>query len=248
MSHCQDPLVMLQGGPGGSSVETFTALMAAGYADELRENRDLIFIDQRGSSLSSPSLVCDEVSAATLNIYTQVLPLDEENRLLNQAIIDCQARFTLEGTDWSFYNSLENAADIEDLRIALGYQKINLYGVSYGSLLALHVLRYFPHGLRTVMIDAVVPPQVSYLAELPAVAEDVFDRYFDACVNDPVCNANYPNLEVEFAVLVEQLNESPAAISIIHPVTGRVYDEIFITGDRLVNIIFQSMYSTTSLG
>ncbi len=72
-----------------------------------------------------------------------------------------------EGTDLAAYNSLENAADIEALRTALGYDQINLYGVSYGTLLALHALRLYPGALRSVILDGVVPPQINFLTEAP---------------------------------------------------------------------------------
>jgi len=65
-----------------------------------------------------------------------------------------------QGVNLSAYNTQESAADIEDLRIALGYQQLNLYGVSYGSLLVLDTMRFFPQSVRSAVIDGVVPPQL----------------------------------------------------------------------------------------
>ena len=91
-------------------------------------------------------------------------------------------------------DSLENAADVESLRLAMGYSKINLYGVSYGTLLALHVMRFHPDGLRTVILDGVVPPNANVLNNEARLENRAFEALFTACAADqetfePHCNA-----------------------------------------------------------
>lgn len=240
------PVFLLQGGPGGSSVETFTVGSAVFLREAFGLQRDVVMIDQRGSILSNPSLGCTEVARAQLDQMTQMLPPEQEYSAARDALFECRERLISQGINLEFYNSLENAADINDLREVLGYNQINLYGVSYGSLLAMHYQRFFPDTLRSVIIDAVVPPQVNYIAELPASAEDVFDRFFQACAQDPACNADFPNLEERFANLVAELNENPVQIEIVHPETRIVYDA-FVTGTRLVDVVFGSMYDTSFL-
>ncbi len=92
----------------------------------------------------------------------------------------------------ALYNSAQNAADIEALRQALGYDKINLYGISYGTRLALTALRDFPQGIRSVVIDGVVPLQVDMYAQTPANGAQALEAVFKACEAMLTCNQNYP--------------------------------------------------------
>lgn len=237
-----DPLVMMQGGPGGSTIHTFINLLFSS-GGRLSANRDLILLEQRGTYYSTPVLTCPEIIAETIETLNQDLSLDESLSRYEKATRACRNRLASEGVNLTAYNSLENAADIEDLRTALGYSKINLYGVSYGTLLALHTMNNYPQGLRSVILDAVVPPQINFLLQAPISENRSFEKLFSTCTADHDCNLYYPNLEKVFTETQNRLDENPAHISITDPDNGTLYPAI-INGDSFRSTIFQMLYSS----
>jgi pimeloyl-ACP methyl ester carboxylesterase len=231
-----DPLFMAQGGPGGDAFELFSLTM---LNNPIIQDRDLIIFNQRGTLHAEPDLRCTEFYEARPEILT-LSPeeaLDREKELLDH----CRQRFQSEGIDLSAYNSLENAADVEAIRTALGYDQINFYGVSYGTLLALHLMRDHPDHLRSVIIDGVVPTQLNFITQVPQGKERIFSEMFRACANDPVCRAEYPDLEQQFFALVDRLNRQPVTIPLTDPET-EVTTEAYVDGDLLIELMFQIFY------
>ena len=235
-----DPVVFAQGGPGGSTIDYFLQVLPTG---RLRTNRDLVLFDQRGTLNSTPKLFCQELFDET----TATLPLNlnaaESEKRYNEAAIKCHDRLTKEGVNLQAYNSLENASDIASLRTALGYDQINLYGVSYGTLLALHTMRQFPNMLRSVIIDSVVPMDINTNYDAPNSENRAFTELFKACQEDVKCNAAYPNLEKTFFDLVDRLNKKPATIKLTDAENGKTYDAL-VNGDALISSFFQMLYMT----
>ncbi|MCS6940211.1 MAG: alpha/beta hydrolase [Roseiflexus sp.] len=240
-----DPLVMLQGGPGGSTIDAYTKILF-GPGNRLREmiDRDIVLFDQRGTLYSEPSLVCQEQWELVERTIEQQLTYEESDRLSLEAATACRRRLAAEGIDLSAFNSIENAADVAALARALGYEKINLYGVSYGTLLAQHVMRNHPDILRSVVLDAVVPTSVNYLIEAPRAKDRAFTELFNACAADAGCRAAYPNLEQSLITTIERLNREPARVPITDDKTGKTYNAV-LDGDSFASFIFQIMYSTS---
>ncbi len=237
-----DPLFIAQGGPGGSTIDTYANLLVD---HPLRQARDLVLFDQRGTLYSEPNLLCPESFDAT----AELLAADEESEdeLSRRIEAACRQRLIDENINLAAYNSLENAADIEDLRIALGYDAINFYGVSYGTLLGLHFMRDFPDNIRSVILDGVVAPQTNFIARVAQSEERVFSEFFAACRNDVDCAKLYPDLEDRFFALVEQLNEKPATITLTDPETGE-RTRTTLWGDDVVDFLFQMFYVSGSVG
>jgi pimeloyl-ACP methyl ester carboxylesterase len=231
-----DPLFLAQGGPGGSTIDGFHLLM---LNSQLRQERDIVLFDQRGTLYTEPNLICSELIAA----IPEILPLErEEAEARSQAALRaCHQRFRAERIDLSAFNSLENAADVEAVRLALGYETINFYGVSYGTLLGLHLMRHHPQHLRSVILDSVVPPQTNFLTEVPASTERVFAQFFATCQADPACQARYPELETQLFDLVDRLNETPLRLTLTDPETGQQTQARF-AGDDLLDLIYQIFY------
>src|SRR4029077_9611505 len=113
----------------------------------------------------------------------------------------CGERLAKEAGDLSAFNSLENARDVDDVRAALGYEKYNFYGVSYGTELGQFLMRLRPPHLRSVVLDAVVPLGFSLVTDVPAVKQQVMQQYARACEASPSCNAAYPGLAARFVAL-----------------------------------------------
>lgn len=240
-----DPLVMLQGGPGGSTIDTYTKILFS-PGSRLRDmlDRDIVLFDQRGTLYSEPSLVCREQMDLVARTIEQRLTYEEADRLSLNAAGACRMRLVREGIDLSAFNSIENAADVAALARALGYEKINLYGVSYGTLLAQHVMRDHPDILRSVILDAVVPTSVNYLLEVPRSQDRAYTELFNACAADAGCRAAYPNLEQSLIATIERLNREPARVPITDNKTGRRYNAV-LDGDSFASVMFQIMYSSS---
>lgn len=237
-----DPLVMEQGGPGGSTIHTYITQIFTGLTG-LRTNRDIILLEQRGTLYSQPALTCPEILDETIRTLDQNLTVEESIKISEEATLNCRDRLISESINLSAFDSIENAADINSLRVALGYDQINLYGVSYGTLLALHVMQTHPEGLRSVILDAVVPTQTNFILESPQSQKRAFNRLFSTCAADPDCNANYPHLEDLFWNTIARLNEQPAEITITDFDNRETYPAK-LNGDWFRSSIFQMLYAT----
>ena len=242
----QDPLFLLQGGPGGSTIDTYAQAVFFGVAFA-GMNRDIVLFDQRGTKNAEPALICapEEIALAERTIE-QSLSDAEELALSQEAFAACHARLEQDGVNFAAFNSVENAADIDAIRQLLGYGPINVYGVSYGTLLALHYLRDFPNSARSIILDAVVPPQIAFIAEIARSGDRAFDELFAACAADAECNTAYPNLEQTFYDLVAELNEDPMRIAVADPQTGNVYRAVY-DGDQLLGMLFGALYADENI-
>jgi pimeloyl-ACP methyl ester carboxylesterase len=160
----------------------------------------------------------------------------------NAVLLECRNRLIGEGVNLAAYNSAENAADLNDLRLALGIDKWNLYGISYGTRLALTAMRDFPEGLRSVVIDSVVPLQSNLYAELPANGARAFGALFDACAADATCGVDFPDLRAVFFDLVDRLDENPMTFPV--KLQSGQETEMLLNGDGFMGIVFQSLYAT----
>jgi pimeloyl-ACP methyl ester carboxylesterase len=227
-----DPLVYLEGGPGGS------AIYDADYwfDSPFRERRDVILIDQRGTGYSLPSLNCPEIESP--DVYSA----DDELK----AARACSRRLRREGVDLKQYNSAAIAADIADLRVALGLEEINLLGVSYGTRVALTVLRDHPEGIRSVILDSAYPPQVDAYTEEAANFAAAIEALLGGCAADPACDEAYPRLDRTLYRLVDRLNREPALIERTDAETGETYEEE-LYGDDLIDYLTGWMYDTASI-
>lgn len=236
-----DPLFMGQGGPGGSTIDTYAEILATDVSYRPATNRDIVLWDQRGTLHSVPALLCPEVTDEALQDAEQgVNPSDEESIA---AFAACKARLGGVTSDLSAFNSQENADDAESIRQALGYDTFNFYGVSYGTELGQFIIRQQPDHLRSVILDAVVPLTYNLFTE-PAFAKDrIARKYFESCAADAECNAAFPNLAERYVALIDRLNENPVALTIapmdLAPQTTRVR----LTGDELESTLYEGLYT-----
>jgi pimeloyl-ACP methyl ester carboxylesterase len=244
-SPAAEPLVMLQGGPGGS-VNTLVATAASGMLEGLLNDRDLVFIEQRGNLYSDPALVCQ----AYTRIYAQALQSSELGALEaaeREAIDTCMAEFSAKGADLAAFDSFENARDIPLVVIdGLGYDAYHLYGVSYGSLLAQHVMEVAPRRLLSVILDAVAPRGIDTDVESINYGWRALNLLLQACAADDVCNEQHPDLQATLLDLIERLNEAPVDVTIVDPGSGEEFT-IKLNGSRLAVALFNSLYDTGNL-
>lgn len=238
-----DPVFYLEGGPGGHSVGVMGPVFPFVALRDLLEGRDVVLFDQRGVGLSTPNLDCTELTELSYAILDQQLSFEESDALSSAALLDCRERLVSEGVDLRFYNSAASAADINDIRLALGYEQINLYGISYGTRLALTTMRDYPQILRSVVLDSVYPPEAS-LVEAIVNADRAFSELYAACAADAACSAAVPDLRTLLFATVESLNAEPVMLEVTALPGGGRYD-VLLTGDVLLSSLFSSMYQTT---
>ena len=189
------PIVYLAGGPGASAIDDFVS-DPEGWGYPFTAARDLVLIDQRGTGYSLPSLDCPELAE-------EVSFADENPEQV------CHARLLAEGIDLAAYNTAENAADVAALRQALGIESWDLLGISYGTRLALEIMRSHPEGVRSVVLDSVFPPNADTPGQEALSSLWSLKWLFTECAADDYCNENYPDLESVFLDTVAALNDSP---------------------------------------
>jgi pimeloyl-ACP methyl ester carboxylesterase len=240
-----DPIIWLNGGPGEHSGEAIQ-LMGGKVGDHLLAERDLIVFDQRGAGKSVPSLLCPELDQCRIRIATTNPPADERSRLYLESALRARDRFVAQGVDLSAFNTVENAADVNDLRRALGLECVNLYGQSYGTRLALATMRDHTEGIRSVILDSVLPIQVDIYADAVTHAARSFELLFRACRADPGADRAYPRLRQVFHDLVARLNASPEKLPTTDPCTGEPL-EVCLTGEVFIGILFVSLFQNSAV-
>jgi pimeloyl-ACP methyl ester carboxylesterase len=191
-----DAILYLVGGPGGSAV----AELEEWTYDPALETRDVVLLDQRGTGWSRPSLQCPESHVAE----------DHVEQL--EAFERCRARLVAEGVDLDAYRTASIAADVADLRVALGYESWNLWGSSYGTRVALAVLRDDPQGVRSVVLEGAYPMDVDAYGDTVEAGIAALEHLFTRCEMEPACAAAYPDLAVTFTDTVLALDQDPVVL------------------------------------
>lgn len=230
-----DPVLYLFGGPGDPGVDISNWLHTR-LVQLFTDRRDVIVIDQRGSGYSEPLLTCPEGVEAEYDALDETLTRDEEVQRIIDGYATCRDRLTANGVDLTAYNTTQNAADIGDLMEAMGYAHYNLFGVSYGSRVALTVLRHHPERIRSMVLDSVLPPDVDPTGEGPEIAAEAVSAFFAECAANESCGPDYPDLEQRFWELVERLDVSPVTIHTFPPQGGTSHD-VIVDGDLLIESV-----------
>jgi pimeloyl-ACP methyl ester carboxylesterase len=234
-----EPVVHLAGGPGSSSLGVAGYMLGKGL-DAIFAQRDFILFDQRGTGYSQPRLDCPERVAVTGQLLERGLAELGNDQLILDAFRLCRDRLIGQGIDLSAYHSAASAADLNDLRVALGYERLNLYAVSYGTRLALTLLRDHPAAVRSAVLDSVYPLQVNLYTALAPNTERAFNVFFARCAADTACSASYPDLRSVFYRLVDQLNASPVSISL--RAAGQEHT-VRVDGALLIDVLFVGLYN-----
>lgn len=234
------PLIFLGGGPGTFIVERFGPGVSGTLARDLTDGRDFIVFDQRGVGFSRPSLACPELVDVKYQLIQTFPTREQETDALVEAASACRDRLVADGTDLSAYTTRENAADVNDIRVALGYDRFDVWGLSYGTRLALRLAENFPHAVRSLVLESALPPSVNQVEDRAANTERALRVLFNACAADVVCAAAYPDLETVFYNLVADLNRFPAHYLAQHPRSGELYN-VVLTGDRLIRTLVDAL-------
>jgi pimeloyl-ACP methyl ester carboxylesterase len=201
-----DPLFILSGGPGQAASDFYLSVAPA--FSRIRRDRDLVLVDQRGTGRSN-RLDC------SLPDDSDFAVLDPQQ--LQDRVREC--RESLSG-DPRYYTTSIAVRDLDEVRAALGYLKVNLYGISYGTRVAQHYMRRYPDRVRTAILDGSVPAEVALGPEVAIEAQRAIDSALQRCAGAADCARQFPQISQQFTALQEQLRKAPVTVSIPHPVTG----------------------------
>ncbi|MYD50456.1 MAG: alpha/beta hydrolase [Dehalococcoidia bacterium] len=222
----RDPIIYLAGGPGGSATRA-----AQWFIDDARflyTDRDLVLFDQRGIGGSKPRLECPEFRHRNAELRHLDLSPEEKLQRRVDALLDCRKSLSAEqGIDVDTYNSASTAADVVDIASAMGYDSYNLYGSSYGTILALTVMRDFPANIRSVVLDGVLPLQVNHYHSIYSNAAATLEKLFLQCEADPECSQRYPDLEETFWSAVERYTADPFTLRYYDRYADDIFEEEF---------------------
>lgn len=202
-----DLVVMLAGGPGQSALEAYPDVAAA-FAP-LRRHRHVLLVDQRGTGRSNP-LKCP--------LPDWKDPATQTAAALREQASACLARLAGRA-DPRFYTTSDAVRDLETVRGALGAPALNLVGGSYGTRVALEYLRRYPGAVRTVTLDAVVPPELALLQDHAANLDAAVNQIFTACRLDAACFRQFGDPARTLAVLRERLRVAPERAELHDPRT-----------------------------
>jgi pimeloyl-ACP methyl ester carboxylesterase len=204
-SPAPDPLVFLTGGPGQAATESYPALHPA--FRRINRDRDIVLVDQRGTG-GSNALRCPETDGLDPALFDEsaVAPWVEE----------CLS--ALPG-DPRFYATAIAMDDLDEVREALGYERVNLYGVSYGTRAALSYMRKYPARVRAAVLDGVAPPSEALGLDVARDAQRALDVMMARCASEPPCREAFPHLKEDLDRLLLRLAE-PVSVTLRHPRSG----------------------------
>ena len=225
-----DPIVFFAGGPGQSAIDLAASISRA--MTRLNNRRDIILVDQRGTGRSA-ALNCP-TDSATRPLAEQVDPVRQE-QLLTRCLADLQK---LPQGALRHYTTAVAVQDLEALRQALRVQQWNLVGASYGTRVALEVLRQNPASVRRLVLDGVAPPDMALPAAFSTDNQAALDAVLAACRDDEACQRRYPNLRWQWQALLRSL---PRQAQVAHPVTGEL-ERITLTRDMVLSLLRSALY------
>jgi pimeloyl-ACP methyl ester carboxylesterase len=226
------PIFLLAGGPGSSWLEQFEAEETNREARFYQTIADVVLFDQRGSGRAAPALTCGD--SAPLPPSDLALDLTQVGATMRRLLVQCRDRWQTQGVDLAAYNTIESAADVNDLRLALGYQKVTLVGGSYGSHLALQVMRQFPDAVDRVVIFGVEGPDQTW--DDPAGALHTLERIAATTEQSPEFRSRIPEggLLAALERVIARLDTEPQMVTVT---AGAATRRVLVDGTRVRRMV-----------
>jgi pimeloyl-ACP methyl ester carboxylesterase len=221
-----DPIVVLTGGPGEKAIES--ASVYVGRLASLLSDRDLLLVDQRGTGQSAP-LEC--------HLFSSADPAASVRDFFPPAAVARCARELEKIADLTRYISPYFASDLEQVRRALGYGRLNLFAGSYGTRAAQAYLRQYPGSVRTAYLGSSVPIDVGEPLDFAKTEQTALDRMFENCAAEAACHAAFPNLRSEFQELVRRLESGEVRVHI-----PEATDAVVLSRGRVAEWVRSQLY------
>lgn len=208
----KSPIVYLAGGPGGSGVSAAKGKRFALFA-KLREISDVIIFEQRGTGLSRGKLNdCRYTPKVSMAEHFTRQSLVKE---LKSAGEYCQGIWQAQGVNLNHYTTLQSAGDLEALRVAIGAQKLNLWGISYGTHLAMAMAKYYPDSIDRMVLAS--SEGLDQTIKLPKYSDKHLARIADAVKKDKDAAKRYPDLLKLMADVHQKYRDNPIEVEFKHP-------------------------------
>ena len=230
-----DPLVFLAG--GGVAPATGYAAFLWNAFPNLRRQRDVLLIDQRGTGGSNP-LDCDLSTDPANAVYR------DDSRFLD-SVRECRKKLE-EKADLRYYTTPIAMDDLDEVREWLGYSRLNLFGASYGTTASMVYVRQHRERVRTVTMQGVVPLDEPMWLEYPRTAQEALDRVFATCAKQAGCHQAFPELEKEFNSLLNRLSEKPVNVK-VSPSEKEPEVEVTINDEVMRLFVSRVMYSASRI-
>jgi len=241
------PVLYIAGGPGGA-----TGLGAQdmpswfSWLEQVNWSSDVILYDQRGVGLSEPALGCPEMRQRRRELLDSLQSTEQEYQLMRDALRACRDRLVQQGWDLRGFSTPHNADDALALIEALGLAEWQLYGVSYGTRVALEVMRRQPAGLRSVVLDSVYPPQVSGEASDTWLLSRSLHQFMRSCELLSDCDYRPERLRADLENAMTLLSGRPMRLELRDPGTGLPVP-VVMDADDLAWLIFEGQYAWNNL-
>jgi pimeloyl-ACP methyl ester carboxylesterase len=211
--HQPDPLFLIAGGPGQAVVELYLQGGRKDFVAAVRARRDIVLVDQRGTG-GSHALPCAlyPASAGVQAIFGEFAP--------TEVVRACRETLSKEA-DLTQYTTPIAVDDLDDVRAALGYDKINLHGGSYGTRAALVYMRQHPTHVRSAILEGVAPTDYKLPLPVARATQHALDRVIDDCAEDGVCHKAYPDVRADLNLVLSALDKGAVKIQVVNPVTKK---------------------------
>lgn len=209
-----DPVLFAGTSIGGKIAEMIPVLFPM-YPD-FTKDRDFIVYDHRGVGKSIPNLECAEIDEAHAKDFGKDLSIEEHVKHEVDAVDACGKRLRKEN-NLDVYNTKQTAQDMEAIRKAFGYEKINIFSYSYATYLTLNYMRMYPSNIRSVIMDSAIPADVWLYSNLLAAQVNSLNSVFDNCKADAECNAKYPKLQAAYTEIIKRLDKAPVKLAVQNP-------------------------------
>ena len=237
-----DVIVYLQGGPGQEAIDWSLALFDD-YVTPVLQQYDMLFFDPRGTGRSKPPLDCPKLNSVFLDAYFQNRSEDEAFNDFTTAWKKCHDQFLAKGINPAAFNTTQSAADVHDIAVAMGYEKVNLLGISYGTRLGLTVMRDYPEIVRAAVLDSVVPMEAKMFNRRASDVQYALKKVFSDCAASLRCNGAYPDLENIFNELVDRFDKEPTTIKAFNPSTGFT-QQVKVNGVDMLSAVVWGLHTS----
>lgn len=225
----EDPLFFLAGGPGQAAAQLASQVRTV--FRQVQRTRDIVLVDQRGTGKSNP-----------LNCRSSASSLREVTEGSEAAL--ARLRGCLEGydADVRLYTTDIAMDDLDDVRAFLGYDRINLYGGSYGTRAALVYLRQHGKHVRSIVLDGVAPTNMRLPLFTARDAQHALDKALSDCDAESACSETFPGMATRIRNLIASLEQQPRRVRIVHPRTG-IAEEVDVDARLVSSVMFSALYS-----
>ncbi len=222
------PLFFLAGGPGDAATASAGGL--GPYITPFLGARDLVFVDIRGTGRSAPLQCLPAGPADRLQPHmTYLLRLEDVRRCRDALSPDA---------DLTQYTTSYAADDLDDVRAALGYPRMALFGGSYGTRLAQETVRRHPERIEFAVLLGVAPPSMTAPSGFARSQQDALDQLVELCANDAVCHGAYPQFAQQLAEVLARVGDEPARATVTHPAFDQPQDVTLAYGEFVMGLRF----------